>query len=156
MLEETGWVRLEPHTFHDYLQGGEDEGVFPIPYVEFCDTENEFSREQFDQIVEKAVWEPDVKLVLDMVIPIESGIYDLVREKVDNPMTVSQVRKLIEQKFKTYLSVERDDETGEYYYMPPRRNGEYVSEDNDRKYYATFNEAMSALIIKFNEINRQQ
>ena len=156
VLEETGWVRLEPHTFHDYLQGGEDEGVFPIPYVEFCDTENEFSREQFDQIVEKAVWEPDVKLVLDMVIPIESGIYDLVREKVDNPMTVSQVRKLIEQKFKTYLSVERDDETGEYYYMPPRRNGEYVSEDNDRKYYATFNEAMSALIIKFNEINRQQ
>ena len=90
------------------------------------------------------------------VIPLENGIYDLVSDKVDNPMTVSQVRKLIEQKLKTYLSVEKDDETGEYYYMPPRRNGEYVIEDKNRKYYATFNEAMSALILKFNEINRQQ
>lgn len=156
VLEETGWVRLEPHTFHDYLQGGEDEGVFPLPYVEFCDGENEISREQFNQIVEKAVWEQDAKLVLDKVIPLESGIYELVRDEVDNPMTVSQVRKLIEQKFKTYLSVERDDETGEYYYMPPRRDGEYVSEDKERKYYATFNEAMSALMLKFNEIYRQQ
>lgn len=156
VLEETGWVRLEPHTFHDYLQGGEDEGVFPLPYVEFCDGENEISREQFNQIVEKAVWEPEVKLVLDKVIPLENGIYDLVRDEVDSPMTVSQVRKLIEQKFKTYLSVERNDKTGEYYFIPPRRNGEYVPEDKNRKYYATFNEAMSALILKFNEINRQQ
>lgn len=156
VLEETGWIRLEPHTFHDYLQGGDDEGVFPLPYVEFCDGEHEISREQYDQIVDKAVWEHDVKLVLDRVIPLENGIYDLVRDEIERPMTVSQVRHLIEQKYKTYLSVERADGEDGYYYLPPHRKGEFVPEGKDRKFYATFNGAMSALILKFNEIYKQQ
>lgn len=156
VLEETGWVRLEPHVFHDYLQGGDDEGVFPLPFDEFCDGENEISQEEFKQIIEKAVWSPDVKLVIDRTVPLENGIYDLVRDEVNNPMTVSQVRHLIEQRFKTYLSVERIDGRVGYYYIPPRRNNEYVPADKDRQYYATFNEAMTALILKFNEINREQ
>ena len=155
-LEETGWVRLEPHVFHDYLQGGDDEGVFPLPFVEFCDGVNEISREQFSQIVEKAVWEQDVKLVLDEVVPLDNSIYELVRDEVEVPVTVSDVRRIIEKKFKTYLSVVRDNGGKGYYYLSPRRNGEFIPEEKGKKYYATFNEAMKALIIKYNEINRQQ
>ena len=65
ILKETGWVRISPFTFHDYLQGGDDEGVIDLPFVEDCDKEGELTRKQYDEIVRQAEWEPDVQLKLD-------------------------------------------------------------------------------------------
>lgn len=66
ILEETGWVRISPFTFHDYLQGDDDEGVIELPFVEDCDKEGELTRAQYDEIVRLAEWEPEVKLKLEM------------------------------------------------------------------------------------------
>lgn len=81
ILEESGKVRLTPFTFHDYLEGGDDEGVFELPYVEDCDRKGELTRAQYDEIVRLAEWEPDVQWELDKVIPLEDIVYDLIRVK---------------------------------------------------------------------------
>jgi hypothetical protein len=113
ILEETGWVRISPFTFHDYLQGGDDEGVIELPFVEDCDKEGELTRKQYDEIVRQAEWEPDVQLKLDSKIPLEDAVYDLIREEVKEPVTLSEIRHRIEKKYETYLSVfEEDGYTG--------------------------------------------
>lgn len=63
-LEETGWVRIEPWTFHDYLGSGDDEGVISLPFADECNTEDEVTSEQFHLIVKKAVWQkqPELKI----------------------------------------------------------------------------------------------
>lgn len=71
ILEETGVVRISPFTFHDYLQGDDDEGVVELPFVEDCDKEGELTRKQYDEIVRQAKWESEVKLKLDGTIPLE-------------------------------------------------------------------------------------
>lgn len=109
ILEETGWVRISPFTFHDYLQGGDDEGVIDLPFVEDCDKEGELTRAQYDEIVRLAEWEPEVRLKLDETIPLEDEVYDLIREEVKEPVTLSEIRHRIEKKYETYLSVFEED-----------------------------------------------
>ena len=93
ILEETGTVRISPFTFHDYLEGGDDEGVIALPYEEDCDKEGELTREQYDEIVKLAKWEPDVQLELDKPIPLDDAVYELIREEADVPMTLSEIRR---------------------------------------------------------------
>lgn len=146
ILEETGTVRISPFTFHDYLEGGDDEGVIALPYEEDCDKEGELTREQYDEIVKLAKWEPDVQLKLDQPIPLDDAVYDLIREKADTPMTLSEIRHCIEKKYDVYLSVARRDGYEGYYYMAPMRN-EHLSADKCDGFFPTFNEAMTALIL---------
>ena len=105
ILEETGWVRISPFTFHDYLQGDDDEGVIELPFVEDCDKEGELTRTQYDEIVRQAEWEPEVKLKLDRTIPLEDEAYNLIREEVKVTVTLGEIRHRIEKKYETYLSV---------------------------------------------------
>ena len=105
ILEETGWVRISPFTFHDYLQGDDDEGVIGLPFVEDCDKEGELTRAQYDEIVRQAEWEPEVKLKLDRTIPLEDEAYNLIREEVKVTVTLGEIRHRIEKKYETYLSV---------------------------------------------------
>lgn len=150
ILEETGWVRISPFTFHDYLQGDDDEGVIELPFVEDCDKEGELTREQYDEIVRQAEWEPEVKLKLDGTIPMEDEVYDLIRDEVSEPMTMSAIRHRIEKKYETYLSVFEEDGFLGYYYVYQARNRKAASRKSE-KYYATFNEAMRALILEMGE-----
>lgn len=152
ILEETGWVRLSPFTFHDYLQGDDDEGVIELPFVEDCDKEGELKREQYDEIVKQAEWEPEVKLKLDGTISLEDEVYDLIREEVKEPMTMSEIRHRIEKKYETYLSVFEEDGFLGYYYVYKARNRKAASRKSE-KYYATFNEAMRALILEMGKDN---
>ena len=145
-LEESGTVRLSPFTFHDYLQGGDDEGVFDLPYVEDCDKEGELTRAQYDEIVELAEWEPDVQLKLDKRIPLNDAVYDLIRDEVKAPMTLSEIRHCIEKKYDTYLSVYQQDGYKGCYYIAPLRN-EKFSVTQCNTFFPTFNEAMRALIL---------
>ena len=146
ILEETGKVRISPFTFHDYLGGGDDEGVIALPFVEDCDKEGELKREQYDEIVRLAEWEPDVKLKLDDKIPLEDAVYELIREEVDSPMKLSEIRHLIEKKYETYLSVFHEDGYTGYYYVHSRDKKH--SPTKSENYYPTFNEAMRALILE--------
>lgn len=145
-LEESGTVRLSPFTFHDYLQGGDDEGVLDLPYVEDCDKEGELTRAQYDEIVKLAEWEPDVQLRLDKPIPLYDAVYDLIRDEVETPMTLSEIRHRIEKKYGTYLSVYEQDGYKGYYYMAPLRNEKLFVTKCDT-FFPTFNEAMKALIL---------
>ena len=117
ILNESGTVRISPFTFHDYLGGGDDEGVIELPFVEDCDKEGVLTRKQFDEIVRLAEWEPDVKLKLDKVIPLEDAVYDLIRDEVTEPLTISEIRYRIERRYETYLSVAEKDGYRVYYYM---------------------------------------
>ena len=145
-LEESGSVRLSPFTFHDYLQGGDDEGVFDLPYLEDCDKEGELTRMQYDEIVKLAEWEPDVQLKLDKPIPLIDAVYDLIRDEVDAPMTLSEIRHHIEEKYDIYLSVYKRDGYNGYYYIAPLRNEKLFVTKCDT-FFPTFNEAMKALIL---------
>ena len=146
ILEETGWVRISPFTFHDYLQGGDDEGVIDLPFVEDCDKEGELTREQYDEIVRLAEWEHDVQLKLDGKIPLEDAVYDLIREEVKEPVTLSEIRHRIEKKYGAYLSVFEEDGYTGYYYVLSR--DKQHSPAKSKRYYPTFNEAMRALILE--------
>lgn len=146
ILEESGTVRICPFTFHDYLKGGDDEGVMGLPYEEDCDKEDELTRAQYDEIVRLAEWEPDVQLKLDKTIPLDDAVYDLIRDEVDKPITLSEIRHRIEKKYETYLSVFQEDGFKGYYYMAPMRK-EKLFVKKSEKYYPTFNEAMKALIL---------
>lgn len=148
-------MRISPFTFHDYLKGGDDEGIIDLPFVEDCDKPGELSRAQYDEIVGLAQWEPDVKLKLDHTIPLEDPVYDLIREEADAPMTLSQIRQRIEKKYETYLSVfEEDGDTG-YYYVP-ERSDEKPHAFKSEQYYPTFNEAMKALILSMKGIHKRK
>lgn len=151
ILEETSVVRIFPYTFHDYLKGGNDEGVIAIPYVEDCDKPDELTRAQFDEIVKLAVWEPDVKLKIDRKIPLNDKVYALIRDEAETPMTISEIRKRIEQKYDTYLAVCQKEGCHGYYYMSPLRN-KNLSAVKCTQYYSSFNEAMKALIININMV----
>lgn len=146
VLQESGTVRISPFTFHDYLQGGDDEGVVALPYVEDCDKEGELTRAQYDEIVRLAEWEPDAQLKLDKPIPLDDAVYDLIRDEADAPMTLSEIRHCIEKKYETYLSVYEQDGYKGYYYMAPFRN-EKLSVVKCNKFFPTFNAAMKALIL---------
>ena len=146
VLQESGTVRISPFTFHDYLQGGDDEGVVALPYVEDCDKEGELTRAQYDEIVRLAEWEPDAQLKLDKPIPLDDALYDLIRDEADAPMTLSEIRHCIEKKYETYLSVYEQDGYKGYYYMAPFRH-EKLSVVKCNKFFPTFNAAMKALIL---------
>lgn len=146
ILEETGTVRISPFIFHDYLEDGDDEGVIALPYEEDCDKEGELTREQYEEIVKLADWEPDVQLKLDKPIPLDDAVYDLIREETDVPMTLSEIRHCIEKKYDVYLSVAQRDNYEGYYYMAPMRN-EHLSANKCERFFPTFNEAMKALIL---------
>lgn len=146
ILKETGWVRISPFTFHDYLQGGDDEGVIELPFVGDCDKEGELTRKQYDEIVMLAEWEPDVKLKMDSKIPLEDEVYDLIREEVKEPVTMSEIRHRIEKKYETYLSIFEEDGYTGYYYVHSKDKQHSPAKSKD--YYPTFNEAMRALILE--------
>ncbi len=150
ILEETGTVRISPFIFHDYLKAGDDEGVVGLPYKEDCDKEGELTREQYDEIVKLADWDPDVQLKLDKPIPLDDTVYNLIREEASEPMTISEIRHCVEKKYDVYLSVAQRDGYRGYYYMVPMRN-ERLSVKKNKKNYPTFNEAMKALIMNADE-----
>lgn len=102
-----------------------------------------------------AQWEPDIPVKLDNIIPLDDPVYDLIREAADVPMTLSEIRHQIEQKYSTYLSVIEEDRYSGYYYIPPERRGRrsaYQSKD----YYPTFNEAMRALILEMRSLKMKK
>ena len=155
VLEESGTVRISPFTYHDYLCSGDDEGVFSLPHVEDCGEEDEITREQYDEIVRLAKWVPEVKLKLDHNIPLDDAVYDMVRNEVTVPVTLSEIRARIEAKYDTYLAVQGDVDKRGYRYVNALRNRR-LSVSKKSQLYPTFNEALRALILEMNSTIRKQ
>ena len=99
ILEEKDSVMLTPHTFHDYLNHHEEGSVFDLPYECYLGDGDEITREQYDEIVALAKWRPEVKVVLDEVVPLEDEVYDPIREEVDEPMTVCGILARLYDKY---------------------------------------------------------
>ena len=154
ILKETGKVRILPFTYHDYLGSGDDEGVFDLPYIDDCDKEGEITRKQYDEIVRLAKWEPDVKLKLDVPIPLDDSVYNLIRDEANAPMTLSEIRSRIEKKYDTYLSVCEVNGDKGYSYIKPSK-AIIFSDKKDEKLYPTFNEAMKALILSIKNFKKE-
>lgn len=146
ILEETGTVRISAFTFHDYLKGDDDEGVISVPYIEDCDKEGELTRQQYDDIVRYAEWEPNDKVAIDKHIPLDDPVYHLIRDEVNESITLSEIRKRIEKKYDCYLGVAQKSRYSGYYHVGALRNRQ-MSAGIEDIYYPTFNEAMKALIL---------
>lgn len=69
ILEAKDYVRLTPHTFHDYLNHHEEGSVFDLPYECYLGLDEEITREQYDEIVSLATWNPVGQLELDKPVP---------------------------------------------------------------------------------------
>ena len=86
-------------------------------------------------------------------IPLEDAVYNLIREEVKEPVTLSEIRHRIEKKYETYLSVFEEDGYTGYYYVHSR--DKLHSPEKSKNYYPTFNEAMRALILEMGkDLNR--
>ena len=150
-------MRISPWTFHDYLGNEDDEGVISIPFDDECGNEDEMSLDQLQQIVKKAVWQKPTKVRLDKTIPYEDLVYDSVRDKLQSLSTLSEIRHAIEEKYDTYLAVVDSYKGRGFHYMTPRLRSDrdyHTRESKDT--YPTFNEAMYALILKFNEYVKEK
>ena len=130
-------------------------GHFDLPYVEDCGIEGEVTREQYDEIVRLAEWEPKTKLKLDGNIPLDDAVYDMVRDDMTEPATLSEIRVQIEKKYDTYLAVERVTGNRGYCYINALRNRS-LSVSEKSQVYPTFNEALRALILEINSTIRKQ
>ena len=64
ILEGKDYVKLTPHTFHDYLNHHDEGSVFDLPYECDLGSDDGITREQYDEIVSQATWEPEKQLVL--------------------------------------------------------------------------------------------
>ena len=65
---------------------------------------------------------------------------------------MGEIRQAIETEYKTFLSVLNDSEDGRFCYVVPDDEGKCMSFRKSELTYGTFNEAMYALIMNFNDI----
>ena len=99
ILEGKDYVKLTPHTFHDYLNHHEEGSVFDLPYECYLGNGDEITREQYDEIVSLATWEPEGELKLDEPVPLEDSVYDPIRDEVSEPMTVCKILERLEEEY---------------------------------------------------------
>ena len=82
-LQERDYVRLTPHTFHNYLNHHEETSVLSLHYECECVDKAEpecFTREQLQEIIDHSEWLPEDKLKVQHKIPLDSPVYDLIRD----------------------------------------------------------------------------
>ena len=73
-----------------------------------------------------------MQLKLDKVIPLEDKVFDLIRDEVTEPLTLSEIRHRIEKKYDTYLSVAEKDGYRGCYYMHPMRNERLTAAEGNK------------------------
>ena len=99
ILEGRDYVRLTPHTFHDYLNHHDEGSVFSLPYECYVGNEGEISQEQYDEIVTLSDWVPEEQVALDKPVPLNDPVYDPIRQDVSEAMTVCQILGRLEEKY---------------------------------------------------------
>ena len=146
ILEGKDYVKLTPHTFHDYLDHHEEGSVFDLPYECYLGNGDEITREQYDEIVSLATWEPEGQLELDKPVPLEDSVYDPIREEVSEPMTVCGILGRLEEKYGIGIGISNYDDY-QHCYLYGRKSGKDI-EINDKKFLPA-NDAMLAILRMF-------
>ena len=153
ILEAKDYVRLTPHTFHDYLNHHEEGSVFDLPYECYLGNGDEITREQYDEIVSLAKWSPVTQLKLDEPVPLEDSVYDPIRDEVSEPMTVCAILARLYEKYGIGVGITNYDDH-QHCYLYGRKNGQDKIQINDKK-FMTANEATLTILRMFaEEINK--
>lgn len=149
ILEGRDYVRLTPHTFHDYLNHHDEGSVFSLPYECYVGEQDELTRAQYDEIVALADWPAEKALTLDEAVSLEDKSYDLIRSEVSEPLTVCGILSRLEEKFGIGIGIS-DYEDHQHVYLYGWKDGGEIIEFNDR-HFPSVNEAMLAVMRKFAE-----
>ena len=146
ILEARDYVKLTPHTFHDYLNHHDEGSVFSLPYECYLGNGDEITRGQYDEIVALAEWKPENQMELDKPVPLEDSVYDPIREEATEPMTVCQILSGLEEKYGIGVGISN---YGDYQhcYLYGRKIGKDI-EIKD-KLFMPANEIMLAVLRTF-------
>ena len=142
-LQERDYVRLTPHTFHNYLNHHEETSVLSLHYECECVDKAEpecFTREQLQEIIDHSEWLPEDKLKVQHKIPLDSPVYDLIRDEVKEPMFLYDIKMYLWEKHDMYVSTWYCDEFD--------GNGYTCGHSDDEKVYDSWSEAIQAAIVE--------
>ena len=154
ILEEQDFVKLTPHTFHDYLNHHNEGSVFDLPYDCYLGKGHEITREQYDEIVSLAQWDQVSQLVLDEIIPLNDPVYDLIREFISEPLTACGILWELEKKYSVVVGIiDRDDWHEAYLSEHGGDNLRIILKDIK---FDTANEAMLAVMREFGKLKKQK
>ena len=154
VLEEKDNVLLTPHIFHDYFCHHEEGSVFDLPYECYLDQENELTREQYDEIVSLACWEPEVQVVLDTFVPLDSPAYNLIREEVQKPLTVCGILAALQRTHDIVYGIHKKG--GQYHCYLIEHGEKQITIDDHTSLFPTDNEAVLDAIIRYVQIKQKQ
>ena len=147
ILEERDFVMLTPHTFHDYLNHHEEGSVFDLPYECYVGDGDEITREQYDEIVSLAEWKPEVQVTLDETVPLEDSVYDLIRDKVTEPLTVCGILGRLYEKYGIGVGIGKYRDHQHIYLYGWKKDDEKIQIKD--KTFMSANEAMLAVLRVF-------
>lgn len=93
---------------------------------------------------------------LEKKIEYDDPVALLARGRIEFPATLGEIHKALETHYNTYLAVIKEYDDRGFYFVLPDDGETHMSSRKSELIYGTFNEAMYALIMKFNEINKRQ
>lgn len=149
ILEEKDYVKLTPHTFHDYLNHHDEGSVFDLPYECYLDRDGELTRAQYDEIVSLAEWDEEDQLALDTTVPLEDAVYDLIREEVTEPLTLCGILERLEDKYDMVLGISDYSDHQHCYIV--EHSPDKIRIEDDKREFDTVNEAMYYLLGRYVE-----
>lgn len=142
-VQESDCVRLTSHSFHNYISHQEEISVYVLPWEDECQYEiYGVTAEQLQDLISHSEWLPVNKLKIQKPIPLESPLYDLMRDKVTEPMFLHDIRLKMWKDYDTYV--------GTYHYNEFSKHGYCPSTDRyaDSRIYDTWSEAVTAGLLK--------
>lgn len=147
VLEEKDYVRLTPYTFHDYFCHHDEGSVFDLPYECYLGTDDEITKEQYDEIISLAKWKPEVQVVLDETVPLEDSVYDPIRDEVSEPLSVCGILGRLYEKFGIGVGIGKYRDHQHIYLYGWKKGNEKI-QIKDKKFMSA-NEAMLAVLRMF-------
>ena len=145
-VEETDFVRLTSCTFHNYLNWQDETSVYSLPWEYECDYEEYgITREQLQEIIDYSEWMSEQKLKIQHKVPLESPLYDLMRDKVTEPLFLYDIRMKMWKDYDGYVGTSHYSEFAKTGYRP------YLNGSKIQQVYATWSEAMTAGLLELIE-----
>lgn len=142
-LQEQDYVRLTPHTYHNYLYHHAESSALSLPYESEC-VDNPMqgcvTLEQLQEIIDNSEWLPEDKLKIQYKIPLDSPLYDLIRDEVKEPMFLYDIKMYLWEKHGKYVSTGYCEEFD--------GNGYTLGHSDNEKVYDSWSEAIQAAIVE--------
>ena len=142
-LQERDYIRLTPHTFHNYLHHHDENSAMSLPYECECVDEPEpecFTCDQLQEVIAYSEWLPEDKLKIQHKIPLDSSIYDLIRDEVKEPMFLYDIKMYMWEKHDKYVSTSYCDEF--------EGNGYSYGHSDDKRIFDSWSEAIHAALVE--------